>query len=324
MYTISDYSQIIETELKEISLSGSPVSLYEPVKYMINLGGKRIRPILTLLANELFEGDLQTAIKPALAMEMFHNFTLVHDDILDRSDLRRGSKTVHKKWNEATAILSGDVMLVLAYELLNDVSPDKLAEILRLFNTTAKKVCEGQQLDMMYENTDEISIDQYIEMIGKKTAALLAGSLKMGALLANSSAEEAEDLYLFGHYAGIAFQVQDDLLDAYGEDGQWGKIRGGDIVSNKKTFLAIKALELAKGNVLAELKDLSSNKEIDHETKVLKTISIFNSLGIRGISEDVRDKYFDSALNYLEKIKVKEERKQNLKEIAGALINRQW
>jgi len=323
MRTISDYSQIIEKGLTEISLSGNPVSLYEPVKYMMDLGGKRIRPVFTLLANELFEGDLSAAIKPALAMEVFHNFTLVHDDMLDHSDMRRGSQTVHKKWNEETAILSGDVMLVLAYELLTDVSPEKLPVVLRLFNSTAKKVCEGQQLDMMYENTDEVSLEQYIEMIGKKTAALFAGSLKMGALLAGCSEEDAGNLYRFGHYAGIAFQVQDDLLDAYGEPGHWGKIKGGDIVSNKKTFLAIKALELAKGDTLIELKNLSSEKDINTETKIHKTIEIFNSLSISKISEEARDMYMSTALDYLEKINVKEEAKQNLKSIAKALINRE-
>ncbi len=323
MLTISDYNKIIEKGLKEISFSGNPSSLYDPVNYMMSLGGKRIRPIFTLLANELFGGDMENAIKPALAMEVFHNFTLVHDDILDRSELRRGNATVHKKWNEGTAILSGDVMLVLAYELLSEISPEKLPVVLNIFNATAKKVCEGQQLDMMYENTDEVSLDQYIEMIGKKTAALFAGSLKMGALLAGSKPEDAENLYLFGHYAGIAFQVQDDLLDAYGEAGQWGKKIGGDIDSNKKTFLAVKALELAEGDNLKELKYLSRNKEIDSEMRILKTISIYNSLSIRKISEEARDMYFNTALDCLQKINVKEERKQNLKEIAGALINRE-
>jgi len=324
MHSISDYNQIIEKELEKISLSGNPPSLYEPVKYMMGLGGKRIRPVFTLLANELFEGDLQAAIKPALAMEMFHNFTLVHDDILDRSALRRGSPTVHKKWNEETAILSGDVMLVLAYELLNDISTEKLPCILNVFNTTAKKVCEGQQLDMMYESTDEVSLDEYIEMIGKKTAALFAGSLKIGALLAGSGIEDADNLYLFGHYAGIAFQVQDDLLDAYGEAGQWGKTKGGDIVSNKKTFLAIKALELAEGDALRELKNLARNKEMDSEKKIFQTISVFNSLSIKKISEETRDMYFNMALDCLQKIKVNDARKENLRKIAGALINREW
>ena len=324
MRTISEYSQIIETELRSLSLPKDPSSLYEPVKYMMGLGGKRIRPVFTLLANDLFGGDLRTSIKPALAMEMFHNFTLVHDDILDRSDLRRGKPTVHKKWNEETAILSGDVMLVLAYELLSEVSPEKLPAVLRLFNFTGKKVCEGQQLDMVYESTDEVSLDQYIEMIGKKTAALFAGSLKMGALLAGSSEEDADNLYSFGHYAGIAFQVQDDLLDAYGEPGQWGKKKGGDIVSNKKTFLAIKALELAKGDELTELKRLGADKEMDPEVKIRNTISIFDSLAISKISEEARDMYMDTALNSLQKINVGEEGKANLRAIASALINREW
>ena len=324
MHSISDYSKIIEKEIAEISLPGNPASLYEPVKYMMELGGKRIRPIFTLLANELFEGDLQAAVKPALAMEMFHNFTLVHDDILDRADLRRGSQTVHKKWNKETAILSGDVMLVLAYELMNEVSPEKLPFILNVFNTTAKKVCEGQQLDMMYENAEDVSIEQYIEMISKKTAALFAGSLKIGALLAGSGIEDADNLYMFGHYAGIAFQVQDDLLDAYGEEGQFGKTKGGDIVSNKKTFLAVKALEIADANTLKELKSLAQNIEMNHDEKISQTISLFNTLSIKKIADDARDMYFDMALDCLQKININEYRKQNLKDIAGSLINREW
>ncbi len=284
------------------------------------MGGKRIRPVLTLLANEMFEGNINEAVKPALAMEMFHNFTLVHDDIMDHSALRRGSPTVHEKWNEETAILSGDVMLVLAYELLGTVSPEKLSEALALFSATAKAVCEGQQLDMIYENSDKVSIGQYIEMIGKKTAALFAGSLKMGALLAGCGADDAENLYSFGHYAGLAFQVQDDILDTYGEPGQWGKINGGDIASNKKTYLAIKALELAKGDVLDELQYLA---RMDHESKIHQTISIFNSLSIRQKSEEARDTYFNMALECLNKIKAKEDGKQILKEVAGTLINRE-
>jgi len=320
MHSISDYNQIIEDEIKCISLPGSPASLYEPVTYMLGLGGKRIRPVLTLIANEMFEGNIRNAIKPALAMEMFHNFTLVHDDIMDHSAMRRGNPTVHEKWNEETAILSGDVMLVIAYELLSAASPEKLPTVFNLFSHTAKALCEGQQLDMIYENADTVSLEQYIEMIGKKTAALFAGSLKMGALLAGCGEEDAENLYGFGHYAGLAFQVQDDILDTYGEEGQWGKIKGGDIASNKKTFLAITALELAESDVLNKLKNLAN---LDHKSKIQQTISIFNSLSIKKKAEQARDTYFNTALQFLDKINAKEEGKQILKEVAGTFINRE-
>jgi len=313
---------MIEDGIKGISLPGNPASLYEPVTYMMGMGGKRIRPVLTLIANEMFEGNLNEAIKPALAMEMFHNFTLVHDDIMDRSELRRGNLTVHKKWDQETAILSGDVMLVLAYELLNKTNLEKLPEVLNVFSATAKKVCEGQQLDMTYESTDDVSLDQYIGMIGKKTASLFAGSLKIGALVAGCGAGDAENLYQFGHYAGIAFQIQDDILDAYGKAGQWGKTKGEDIASDKKTFLAVKAFELAQGDILDELKSLAGNKELDRKSKISRTISIFNKLSINGKAEDARDSYFNMALGCLDRIEGREEGKQTLKEIAGTLINR--
>jgi len=236
MNSISFYTGLIEDEIKSLSLPQNPASLYEPVKYMMDLGGKRIRPVMTMLSNEMFGGDMKAAIKPALAIEMFHNFTLVHDDIMDHSAIRRGQPTVHEKWNEETAILSGDVMLVLAYELLSDVSSDKLHAVLQLFNESAKKVCEGQQLDMIFENTADVTIDAYIDMIARKTGALFAGSMKMGALIAGSTAEDAGNMYEFGLNAGIAFQVQDDILDTYGLSGTIGKTIGGGYCFKQKNI----------------------------------------------------------------------------------------
>ncbi len=323
MQPISFYTQIIENEIKGLSLAGDPVSLYEPVSYMLAMGGKRIRPALTLMANEMFAGDLKKAIKPALAIEMFHNFTLVHDDIMDHSPIRRGSKTVHKKWNEETAILSGDVMLVLAYDLLTEVGSDKLLSVINLFNDFAKKVCEGQQLDMIFENAPRVSTDQYIDMIGRKTGVLFAGSLKMGAIIAGSNETDAMQLYQFGYNAGIAFQIQDDILDTYGQEGKVGKTIGGDIASNKKTFLAVRAFELAAGTILNELEYLVTNNLSSKDQKIDKTISIFNSLSVRDQAEQARDKYYSRAMESLEKINAKEADKQALRNVAEMLINRE-
>jgi len=263
------------------------------------------------------------AIKPALAIEMFHNFTLVHDDIMDHSEMRRGSLTVHKKWNEATAILSGDVMLVLAYELLGEVKADRIKAVLQLFNESSKKVCEGQQLDMIFENTADVTVDDYIEMIGKKTGALFACSLKMGAIIAGSSAEDAEHMYQFGYNAGISFQVQDDILDTFGQSGQTGKKIGGDIASNKKTFLAIKALEKAGENDLEQLISLSKDNNVSPENKINQTISVFNKLEIKKEAEAVREKYFDLAMNNLDNVNASAEGKIFLRNIAESLINRE-
>jgi geranylgeranyl diphosphate synthase type II len=254
---------------------------------------------------------------------MFHNFTLVHDDIMDHSSLRRGQKTVHEQWNEATAILSGDVMLVLAYELLNEVDQEILAPVLRLFNDTAKKVCEGQQLDMTYETAEKVSMEDYTGMIGMKTAALLAGSLKMGALLAKSPVEDAENIYEFGYQAGIAFQLQDDLLDAYGDVENFGKKIGGDIVSNKKTFLTVKAFEIAEDQTLQELKNLFSGEEPEPVIKIQKVLAAYDRLGIKKMTEKVRDMYFSRGIDHLDKIKAPEKDKQMLRSIAELLINRE-
>jgi geranylgeranyl diphosphate synthase type II len=322
MHTISDYQKFVEEEIKQIKRPGHPVSLYEPVDYIMSLGGKRIRPVLTLLANELFGGDVQTAIKPALAMEMFHNFTLLHDDLMDNARLRRGQPTVHEKWNSSTAILSGDVMLVLAYDLFLEVDKNALPAVLHLFNETAKKVCEGQQLDMMFENEETVTLDAYIEMTGLKTAALLAGCLKMGALLANSAVADAENIYRFGYLAGIAFQLQDDLLDAFGESENVGKTIGGDIAANKKTFLTVKAFELAAGETKEELKYLFAQKHMDAGSKICEVLAIYDALGIKQEAEKARDSFFNKALEHLALVNTAENNKQSLKDLAQMLVSR--
>ena len=322
MNTISFYTQLIEDEIKNLALPQNPASLYEPVKYMMGLGGKRIRPVMTLMANEMFGGETKAAIRPALAIEMFHNFTLVHDDIMDHSAVRRGSPTVHKKWNEETAILSGDVMLVLAYELLSDINSDKLPAVLALFNDSAKKVCEGQQLDMIFETRNDVTIEQYIDMIGRKTGALFAGSLKMGALIAGCSNEDTENMYRFGLQAGIAFQIQDDILDSYGQSGTIGKTVGGDIASNKKTYLAIKAYETADSAMRDALNLLASDASISRETKINNTLSIYNALSIKQQAEETREQYYGMAMESLDKVHIAETEKQSLRNVAETLINR--
>jgi geranylgeranyl diphosphate synthase, type II len=322
MHTISDYQRFVETEIHKLNLPVYPAGLYEPVRYMMGLGGKRIRPVLTLLSNDLFGGSFQEAIHPALAMEVFHNFTLVHDDLMDKAHLRRGRRTVHEKWNQATAVLSGDVMLVMAYNLLINVKKEILPEVLAIFNETAMKVCEGQQLDMAYENAETISLEQYIEMIGLKTAALLGGCLKMGALLSGSSNKDRNAIYEFGHQAGIAFQVQDDLLDAFGRSADIGKNIGGDIASNKKTFLTVKAFEIAHDEMKEELSFLFGTKEIDAKSKICKVLAIYDALNIKKHAEKARDTYYENALKHLNLISVSESRKQVLRELTEMLINR--
>lgn len=318
-----EYYGLVENAIKELHFHGKPLSLYEPANYMMSLGGKRIRPILVLMACKLFGGNIKDALHPALAMEVFHNFTLVHDDIMDNAPIRRGKKTVHEQWNTNTAILSGDVMLVLAYELISKINPAVLPEVILLFNETAKRVCEGQQLDMEYQDAENITLDDYVEMIGLKTAALLAGSLKMGALVAGANQENAELIYKFGYEAGIAFQIQDDLLDTFGDSATFGKKIGGDIAANKKTYLALKAMELADDKDKNELTRLANGTSAaDEAEKISKVISIFNKLGVKEITEAVRDKYFKNALENLDKIPADTEVKKALSNLASELVER--
>jgi len=242
---VSQYQSLIEKELAVLKLPEEPKKLYEPIRYTLSLGGKRMRPVLLLLGCDLFDGNIEKAISAALAVELFHNFTLMHDDIMDNAPLRRNQPTTHQKWNKNVAILSGDLMLVKAYELLNSCETENLSGILNVFNEAATKVCEGQQMDMDFEEKETIFIDEYIKMISLKTAALLAGSLKIGAILGGASADDSRKLQEFGKHIGIAFQLQDDLLDVFGNPEKFGKTVGGDIIANKKTFLFLKAFELA-------------------------------------------------------------------------------
>ena len=297
----------------------SPSTLYEPGEYFLSIGGKRIRPVLCLLGNELFSEIHEDAYQLSNAVELFHNFSLVHDDIMDEASLRRGKQTVHVKYDNNTALLVGDVMMVRAYEYLQKIQSAHLSKILLLFNTTAKEVCEGQQLDMDYSKMEKVDMDQYIHMITLKTSVLLAASLEMGAVIGGASTSNCKHLYEFGKNIGIAFQVQDDYLDAFGDAALFGKEPGGDIKQNKKTFLLIHALEVANKDQKLALKALLKSNEND---KVEKVLDLFKQCGVDTWAESIKAKYLKEAFEHLEAIAVTSDRKKPLIELANYLMNR--
>ncbi len=322
MYSISDLQQVLDTAIRAYQYPQQPKELYEPVSYLLGLGGKRLRPALLLMATDLFGGNVKNAVNPALAIEFFHNFTLMHDDIMDKAPLRRGNPTVHTKWNDAVAILSGDIMLIESYKLLMNVPADILPKVLNVFNITATGVCEGQQIDMNFEQQSEVQITEYINMIRLKTAVLLGGALQIGALIANASADDLQNIYSFGENIGIAFQLQDDILDVYGNPENFGKQVGGDILSNKKTYLLIKALELAKGKIKVDLDNLLSDKDFDASEKVHKVTDIYNQLNIRKLAQEAMMSYAEKGIQALNNIKVPDERRQVLKDFVNKLTVR--
>lgn len=297
-----------------------PASLYEPNRYFLQLGGKRIRPVLCLMANELFDEITNDAWNVATAIELFHNFTLIHDDIMDKAPLRRGMQTVHEKFGESTALLAGDVMLVAAYEYLNKISGKYLFSILNLFNKTAKEVCEGQQLDMDFEKMSDVKFDDYLNMISLKTSVLLAASLKMGAILGGAGERNQNLIYEFGRKLGLAFQVQDDYLDAFGDPEKFGKQVGGDIKSNKKTFLLIQALEVVSAEQKQNLLQLLQSND---DNKVEQVLSIFKECKVDKWASELKEKFFNEALDHLEDIAVLSKRKEPLKKLALFLTQRQ-
>lgn len=311
----------INKRLEELQYGSEPNELYDPIRYIMSLGGKRLRPVLVLLAYRLFKNDHDQILDQAIAVEVFHNFTLMHDDIMDEAPIRRGKETVHEKWNESTAILSGDVMMVKAYDLLIEANSD-LREIVRDFNACAAGVCEGQQLDMNFEELPTVSEAQYINMIRLKTAVLLGFSLKLGAMLANASNDEANALYQFGVDIGIGFQLKDDLLDVYADQAKFGKQVGGDIISNKKTFLLLKALELASTSQSEKLNSWIEKKEFDSNEKVEAIKGIYDEIGIHDLTMKKMNDYFQKGFEALEKIEVAEEKKKPLIEFTNYLINR--
>jgi geranylgeranyl diphosphate synthase, type II len=323
MLSFETAQKLIVRELEKLVIPNEPEKLYEPVRYILSNGGKRLRPALVLLACDLFEADYRKAFSPALGIEVFHNFTLLHDDLMDNSTVRRNRPTVHIKWDPNTAILSGDVMSILANKLICMVDSETIIPVNRLFNKTALEVCEGQMLDVEYSQKENVTISEYINMIGLKTSVLIAASLGIGAIIAGASEHDSDNLYKFGMNLGIAFQLQDDFLDSFGDQDVFGKKIGNDILTNKRTFLVIKAFEKAQDKVLHELKMYFSGIEFDPREKINNIIKIFNKLDIRKETEDQINKYHDMALKYLNDLDVPQKRKKVLIEFSEALIKRE-
>lgn len=320
MKSIKDLQQIIEKELVGISYPDNPADLYAPIDYVLSLGGKRMRPILLLLAHQLFNQNISAAIRPALGIEVFHNFTLLHDDIMDDASLRRGQQTVHEKWSPNVAILSGDTMLVQAYQLMSEVPAEVLKRSLDVFSKTAVEVCEGQQWDMDFEERDDVTIPEYLKMIECKTAVLLAGALKIGALIGGANEEQAQHLHEFGRNIGIAFQLKDDLLDVFGDQYKFGKQMGGDILSNKKTYLYLQSLVVADGNQKEELQHWFASKEYEGKQKVKAVKALYECLEIKKITTDLMHEYHQQAITHLQKI---EGDKSGLEQFAAMLLKRE-
>ncbi|MGZ4035553.1 MAG: polyprenyl synthetase family protein [Bacteroidia bacterium] len=326
MNTIISYQNQIEQAIKGKSYGSNPKELYEPISYIMSLGGKRLRPVLVLMACDFFDGDTSKAIHPAIAIELFHNFTLVHDDLMDNAPLRRNQATVHEKWNNSIAILSGDAMMVRAYQELCKADISLLPELLEIFSDTAVKVCEGQQYDMNYESMPKVSITQYIKMIELKTAVLLGGALKIGAVIGNAREEDAQRLYDFGKHIGIAFQLQDDILDVYADAGKFGKQKGGDIIANKKTYLLLKAIEMSEGNryMKEELHQWINAPQFDSKEKVEAVTNIYNFLNVKELARTEMKKHYDLALTFLKDIPVDESKKKALVDFAESLMVRDY
>jgi geranylgeranyl diphosphate synthase, type II len=323
MQTVKHLQEAINKEISRHAYGKQPESLYEPIRYLMSIGGKRMRPLLTLLSYSLYKKDVKTAVPFSIAVEAFHNFTLMHDDIMDNAPLRRGMATVHEKWNVNTAILSGDVMLVRVYDMLLKLPSDKLNPALKAFNKCAAEVCEGQQWDMEFETMQGVTEAHYIKMIKLKTAVLLGFSLEFGALLADAGEEQQRALREFGVNIGIGFQLKDDLLDAYADPKKFGKQVGGDILANKKTYLLLKALELSKGKQWEELNQWLSAKKFNKKEKVAAVKSIYNALNIPALTERKVNQYFKKGFANLENVRGNVKAKEQLKTFAEELIARQ-
>ncbi|GAB4035679.1 polyprenyl synthetase family protein [Spirosoma gilvum] len=313
----------LQAELQTLQYGQHPPELYDPIRYIMSLGGKRMRPLLTLMAASLFTDDWQKAVRPALGVEVFHNFTLMHDDIMDQAPLRRGQPTVHEKWNGNVAILSGDVMLVNAYQLLLNVEADRLKLVLERFSRTAAEVCEGQQLDMNFETRWDVTEAEYIDMIRLKTSVLLGYALELGGLIAGADAETNRHLYEGGMNIGLGFQLKDDLLDVYGDPAKFGKQVGGDIIANKKTFLLIEALQQAKGPIRDELTGWLTKTDFDKREKVEAVTGIYNQLGIRQLTEARINEYFARGFANFDQVKADSDRKNVLIQFTRQLVERE-
>jgi geranylgeranyl diphosphate synthase type II len=321
MHSFEELSREFRIAFSKRHFPAEPASLYEPAEYFLGIGGKRIRPISCLMGNELFDTINPDAYHVAIAIELFHNFTLIHDDIMDKAPLRRGVQTVHEKFGEPTALLSGDVMLIVAYDNLNKIKSSYIHKIIHLFNKTSKQVCEGQQLDMDFEKHDSVNLADYFKMITLKTSVLLAASLQMGAILGGAQEGNQKRLYEFGKNLGTAFQLQDDYLDAFGDPEKFGKQVGGDIMANKKTFLWIHAMETGTESQIKKLKLLSKENSND---KVGEVLEIFRESGVDKWVIDQKDKYFRDAIQHLDEIAVISSRKDPLKMLAEFLVKRDY
>lgn len=314
----------VNTFLDNIPYDRKPQSLYEPIKYVLSMGGKRIRPVLMLLAYNLFKDDPESILMPACALETYHNYTLLHDDLMDNADLRRGHQTVHRRWDANTAILSGDSMLVLAYQRMAQCSADKMQQVLTLFTETALEIGEGQQYDMDFEHRNDVREEEYIEMIRLKTSVLLACATKIGAILADASAQDADNIYRFGEQMGLAFQLQDDFLDVYGDTKVFGKAIGGDIVSNKKTYMLINAFNRADAAQRAELERWIEAKDFDAKEKIAAVTRIYNEIGIDRLAMEKIKFYFNESKKYLDAVNVAPERKAELAKYTAEMMKRQY
>jgi len=320
VYNFDYILDIINNEIKGIKYPYQPQSLFDPITYILSIGGKRVRPALALVSYNLYKEDVEKAIPVALGIELFHNFTLLHDDLMDRADVRRGKPTVHIKWSDNAAVLSGDAMLIEAYKEINKVDPKYLKEIVVNFSEMATEICCGQQLDMEFEQRSDVTIPEYLEMIRLKTAVLLGCALKEGAILADAAESDIQNLYDFGINIGLAFQLKDDLLDVYGDPRTFGKKIGGDILCNKKTFLLISAL--SENSAKQELTDWINKKDFDSNKKIKAVTDIYNKLNLKQRSEELINDYYKSAIENLKMINVPEPRKETLYTLAEYLINR--
>jgi geranylgeranyl diphosphate synthase, type II len=322
MLSLKECQALIDSSLSELYLPGEPFNLYDPIRYILETGGKRLRPSLVIMGCNVYNDDVSAAVYPSLAFEVFHNFTLMHDDIMDNSPLRRNRPTVHVKWTGNIAILSGDAMLIKAYELLSGSPENKVAGLLRIFNSTALRLCEGQQYDLDFEHKLEITIDDYLKMIQLKTSALIAGALEAGAFIGGATVDDMKNFREFGNYLGIAFQIQDDWLDLYSEENSFGKAKGNDVVTNKKTILMVRALQLAKGLNKEKLISWIGKKDFIPDEKIRAVKAIFEELNIKELTAGIVEDYYNKALTCLGTIDVPEEKKSVLYSVAKTLLGR--
>ncbi len=323
MYTSDELLKKVNEALEALTYDRQPMSLYEPIRYVLSLGGKRVRPVLMMLAYNLFREDPERIMTQAIGLETYHNFTLLHDDLMDNADMRRGHETVHKKWNPNQAILSGDTMLLQAFERIEACEVDKVKEVFATFLQTTYEIGEGQQLDVEFETRNDVTEDEYIEMIRLKTSVLLACAVKIGAILAGASVEDQNNLYKFGEQIGLAFQLQDDLLDVYGDPKVFGKNIGGDITSNKKTYMLINAVNRADEAQRKELMGWINAETFDRDEKVKAVTALYDQIGIRQLCEQKMEACYAEAQRYLAQVSVAEDRKAELKAYAAAMMKRQ-